>query len=872
MSTNLLLNGDFTSPVVASNTYITFESFTTAQKNSLIWDASNSLFRMINGVSSFEYPTPVGSIQNTTQFANFQLGGLIKQSVNITQKGTYQINLKYVARVGYLFYPLEIRFGGILRGTITTSVSTWTSYTITFDISSTGSQELLFKGPTTGGDLNIAIGNVSLTLIQAVSTIQNSVKWENNRFLCFGRDTTNRIIYGNDGINWTSSPSSQSIFTTAAYCGVSNFIQPHMITFPSNMTLTGNLVSTDNGISWNTFDSRPAPKALGWNGTNYIYGSVSSNPTYIMTDICSNFVALPPPFGTDITTVNIIKWNGRQWLMGTTSQSTNQVMMSYCGYNWFPTTVSSFAEANYPCNGIAWNNTLWVVSGLTFFGTYLLYSGDGVNWQQASTTLGGGPVEWNGSYFICGGTGTGSATNISKSTDGINWSSQNIGNFGIVQGIAQNGNLWVITTNSTTTTGIFISNDGNNWRGVGGIPSTYSHTGVVWNGIAFIVNTTTNIIRQSYDGNNWTSVSTSFQSGNQLIWTNPNAGQMNILQPTLIGGVGTYTTMAYSLDGIYYISLGNNIFSTACNAIAWNGSIWVAGGEGTNTLAYSNNGILWTGVGTAIFSVACYGVTWNGTIWLATGSGGNTFATSTDGKKWMGLNTNIIDISAISTDWNGTAWVAVGNGTNNTIAYSSSVNATANTWVGLGKTSFTNTGYGIRWMANRWVAVGKGSNTFVFSNSVIPSNNWVSSSSGVFSNSANNLFWNGNIAVAVGSGPSGNTIATSTDGMSWRGIGNTALATAGYGVYWNTQRWVAGGSGANSVVYSYNGNIWYNGITNINMLSTVNCVSSNSKMGPIVVNGSIYLNTGDSLVVTTPSVVDSGLSSDTAISINMNLP
>jgi hypothetical protein len=389
-----------------------------------------------------------------------------------------------------------------------------------------------------------------------------------------------------------------------------------------------------------------------------------------------------------------------------------------------------------------------------------------------------------------------------------------------------------------------------------------------------ILDTTTNIIKQSYNGVNWTSVSTSFQSGNQLLWTNPSVGKMNIIQPTIIGGVGPYTTMAYSLDGIYYISLGNNVFSGSCNAVAWNGSIWVAGGQGTNTLAYSYNGILWNGVGSSIFTVACYGVTWNGTIWLATGAGGNTFATSINGKTWAGVGTNIIDISAISSDWNGSAWVAVGNGTNNTIAYSSSTNAIANSWVGLGKSSFTDTGYGIKWMINKWVAVGKGSNTFVYSNSAIPSNNWSSSSSnsGVFTNSANNLFWNGNIAISVGSGPTGNTIATSTDGINWKGIGNNSLRTGGYGVYWNTQRWVAGGSGSNNIVYSYNGNTWYNGLTQTNMFSTVNCVSSNSKLGPIIVNGTIYLNTGDNLIVTSPSVYDSGLSNDTSISINMNLP
>ena len=647
------------------------------------------------------------------------------------------------------------------------------------------------------------------------------------------------------------------------------------------MTLMGNLYSLNNGTTWKSFTSLPSANALGWNGTNYIYGASNmgnSSPTYVMTDLFSNFVALPPPFGTnDIISVNVIKWNGKQWLIGTTSSSTNQVMMSYCSYNWISTSVSGFAQANYPCNGIAWNGILWVVSGLTQYGTYLAYSSDGINWAQSSNTLGGGLVEWNDSYFICAGPGmTGTTTTISKSTDGVNWTSQIIGNYGIIQGIAWNGNSWVITTNSTSTYGILSSYDGSNWTPQGAILSSYSLTGVIWNGISFLINTTTNNILQSYSGINWNSITTpnTGQNGNQFTWTTPNSGRMNILQPTIIGGSGTYTTMAYSNDGIYYISLGNNIFSTSCNSIAWNGRLWVAGGSGINTLAYSYDGILWFGNGSSIFTSSCNNISWNGTIFLALGSGTNTFATSTNGIIWSVLSTNVIDISGISADWNGYAWVAVGKGTQNTIAYSSSVNAIANTWVGIGNTCFTNIGNGVKWMYNKWVVVGSGGNTLLYSNSIVPigSNSWISNfvSKSVFSSSANNVFWNGNVAVAVGSGI-GNTMATSINGIEWTGIGNTNLSVSGSGVFWNGQRWVAVGAGSNNVIYSYNGSTWYNALNTNSMFSSLNCVASNSKIGIVYVNSGIYLKTGDSLIVTSPSAYDSALSNDTSISIQMNL-
>ena len=73
---------------------------------------------------------------------------------------------------------------------------------------------------------------------------------------------------------------------------------------------------------------------------------------------------------------------------------------------------------------------------------------------------------------------------------------------------------------------------------------------------------------------------------------------------TVAGGVGT-NTLAYSNNGIEWTGIGNSIFTNECDAVAWNGTLWVAGGGGTNTLAYSNNGIEWTGIGSSIFTDYC---------------------------------------------------------------------------------------------------------------------------------------------------------------------------------------------------------------------------------------------------------------------------
>jgi hypothetical protein len=75
-------------------------------------------------------------------------------------------------------------------------------------------------------------------------------------------------------------------------------------------------------------------------------------------------------------------------------------------------------------------------------------------------------------------------------------------------------------------------------------------------------------------------------------------------------------TIAYSDDGINWSGLGKTIFTTRGNGIAWNGTRWVAVGEGTNKIAYSSDGKIWTGVPTSSASIFTegYGVAGNPNI------------------------------------------------------------------------------------------------------------------------------------------------------------------------------------------------------------------------------------------------------------------
>jgi hypothetical protein len=715
------------------------------------------------------------------------------------------------------------------------------------------------------------------------NTTYKNVKWLNNRFIAFSSDAVNRIAYSYDGITWNSATTANTLFSTCATGGEIAAALPHTIKFPQNMTITGNLVSYNQGGSWSTIPgiSSLTSNSAGWNGTYFLFGNTNGALTMVSDDL--NIGTVVNTFTDTVPT--IIEWNGSMWLLGGSSNTNKHLQYSYDGINWFSTGQIYFTTTG-TVNGISWNGQIWVVSGTITTGNVLMYSADGINWAApviAPYAVGGGPVDWNGLYFLCGSSSTSGGTIVYQSADGVGWVAKTIGSYGLIKSICNNGTAWILTTTppNTSTAGILVSYDGVSWSGVGGGIAYDSYLGSCWNGFAFIVNTTTNVIRYSYDGTNWSNTTISTQNGNAVIWTNPHMGKMDILQPTLVGGSGTYNTMAYSADGIQYRGLGNSIFTGSCNDIGWNGSIWVAvGSGGGNTIAYSPDGLSWKALGSTVFSDSGYGISWNGTVWLALGSGtGNTMATSTDGKTWTGIGKPVFDMSGLYAEWNGQAWIAGGQGSINTLAVSTSITASAGSWTGLGSSIISGPVQSVKWMSNKWVAgggVGSGSNVFAYTSDITGMTGWTASPtslSSTMNTSVNSIFWNGSIAVAVGTGSS-HTIATSTDGINWTGRNNTTFTVAGYDVMWNTKRWIITGYGGNTVAYSYNGTNWYGVVNSTSLFDSSGgyAVCSNPKIGAFVVPSTLYMNVNDRIVVNAPKYYDEGISSDTSISLQMNLP
>jgi len=133
------------------------------------------------------------------------------------------------------------------------------------------------------------------------------------------------------------------------------------------------------------------------------------------------------------------------------------------------------------------------------------------------------------------------------------------------------------------------------------------------------------------------------------------------------GGSGG-NTLGHSTDGIHWMASinGNDLFSSQCTTVSWNGTIWVAGGAGGNTLGYSYDGMEWSASDNVIFTTYGGSLAWNGSLWVAGGGGTHKLAYSVDGKTWNATingDTVVFGSGCFSVAWNGSLWMAGSVGT-----------------------------------------------------------------------------------------------------------------------------------------------------------------------------------------------------------------
>jgi len=534
---------------------------------------------------------------------------------------------------------------------------------------------------------------------------------------------------------------------------------------------------------------------------------------------------------TFYTAGNGIGWNGNIWVAA--GQGGNSLAYSPNGFSWFGLGTRVFSTS---ATSVTWSGSYWLATGVG--GNTLAYSADGVIWvglgRNIFTTQANGAA-WNGRFWVAAGQG---GNTLAMSWDTVNWRGLGATYFTtLANAVATNtdGTMWVAAGQGTNT--LMYSTNGILWTAVNSNPFSTTGNAVTWNGKFWVASGTgTNTLGYSPDGINWTgegsslivtpglsgSVVANMGVGCAIIPTNYTTLPVTTTPLWAMGGTGT-NTLAFSLNGIVWTGVGNSVFTTQCNSVAYapiipgntvSSGTWVAAGQGTNSLAYSTTGNTWTGLGTVIFSTSGQSVQWNGVMWVATGAGiGNTLAYSYTGNVWFGSGRNIFNVTGNAIAWSGSMWVATGSGSTlaqgigNTLAYSYN----GIHWSGAGCGIFRTSGNGVAWNGVIWVAVGAGGNTMAYSYNGIQ---WTGTGLNIFSTVGNGIAWNGQNWVAVGTGT--NSIAWSPSGITrWTALGQSNAATAnlsiGYSVTWSGQIWMVGGIGSTSItVYSPNGIQWFN--------------------------------------------------------------
>jgi hypothetical protein len=552
----------------------------------------------------------------------------------------------------------------------------------------------------------------------------------------------------------------------------------------TNTTVSTNVVNNGNSNSINAIAFNPLNKM--WVAASNNGSTGSSNTLLYSNDNGYNWIGL----GNNIvSSCHVITSGNNMLVMIGYIGNDLCIWYSFDGVTWCNLGISIFGTSTTSLiySGVAWNGSKFVAcAGDTNSTNTLAYSLDGINWtglgKSIFSTTGRGVI-WDGSKFIAIGTGT---NTVAYSYDGINWNGLGTGIVTTPLYIESNGEgVTVITQNSTT----LIVGDGFVWSNV----TAGDSSRVKWVGDRFITSNNAqpgSTIYYSYNGYLWNSYSSGLGAGlvtgnyvSCVGWNNSSDGIVSIAPTTFALGGDSDANIATSNDGIKYTVKGKILpFDTSANSISYNGSIWVALGQGTtHTIAYSFDNETWIGLGNSIFSTKGNHIIWGNGKFIAVGEGTNTIAYSIDGIVWTGLGNSIFSTRgnkvALGSKYispYGLLYVAVGTGTNG-IAYSSD---------------------GITWT---------GVNTYTSMNSI------------VYGYGKYNSTIKTNLFVAVGDSNAGSTpMVKSLDGITWITPSNnnnigfpTAINDIAFGPSKNSTRYNATVTPASTTIIGIASNLAY---------------------------------------------------------------
>jgi hypothetical protein len=685
-------------------------------------------------------------------------------------------------------------------------------------------------------------------------TLAYAVAWnpQLNNFLA-GGNTSNTMLTSVDGVNWLGMNALNALMTTV-YC-----IAWNGSLWLAGGTGTNTLATSVDGILWvgqGAAVITTAVYAVAWSGVINVNGLQPAFPQ--SNNGLANNIYTWIAVGTG---TNVVAYS----LTGTAAwTAVSQSVITGIGY----------AVIWYPYTGV------WVVAGQ---GTNQLMYTAVPTGQSGWTAVSGTQITTSGRALAYGyiagagqliAVGVGASANYATSANGITWTGYLTTTFTsgygvawgpstynfVVAGVGTNtlaytfnpANGFIACNNALTTSTATIAS-------IFGGAGTGQANAITWNGNQFIAVGQGPVAQTAitYGTNVGTVAGTTplALSGTQVPYAveatsidginwRPSPFAPSQFQYLAVGsrnpltvcggtaGTGGTSFMGYSIDnGNQWLVRGSasTSFTTGCYAIAFNGLLWVAGGQGGQTLLQSKDGVVWvtTGISGTFPQTAVYGIVWANSLglWVCVGYGTNTIATSVDGLIWVGRAGTIYTGSANAVGWNGTFIVVIGNnGTSNTsIVYSrdgiSYSFAASNTTVPM-PASQTAATAAMTWNGNVWVLVTNNgaTNTIYFSANAFSWNSIVISALGTTAgaNGSRAVGWSGTTFLVAGLYPN---YATSPDGFTWTARTLPAYANSGFSqintVIWNP---VAASPAQTPAPFIQTGGQWVMGVTDTGVL------------------------------------------------------
>jgi hypothetical protein len=145
-----IVNGDFSQPVKSNNSY----EYITSVSKVPGWNFQNAV--LVNNSSAWGYPTPY---PKGNQCACIQNTAFMEQVINLSS-GSYTLSFMACGRPSTGANPVDIQLNGKTVYSVTPSKS-WTSYSTTITVTTSGNNTIKFLGKNSSGDKSSAFQGIT---------------------------------------------------------------------------------------------------------------------------------------------------------------------------------------------------------------------------------------------------------------------------------------------------------------------------------------------------------------------------------------------------------------------------------------------------------------------------------------------------------------------------------------------------------------------------------------------------------------------------------------------------------------------------------------------------------------------------------------